>query len=264
MIETTIDLYKSFLSNITKHRTAIVGPDEFNILINEAQLEWLSGNSKLTDFNQKQIDDLDKIKVITDGSFTYNSTILYPIAPISGNHHRFIIPKTIITGIRNRLDNGTISTQLYPRCFRLLNLSFKLNYINNECDLTGISKWMKAWVLRANQLNMIQSNPFRKPSDSRLYYDLKDGNINLYTNEESDSEGYALKFEYLRYPVEIFFNENNPIDTGNPLTGSVNCEFYPEQRKEIVDTAVRIYLERVKDPRYQSYINEEVIKSKNK
>jgi hypothetical protein len=75
---------------------------------------------------------------------------------------------------------------------------------------------------------------------------------------ETSSTAYALRLEYLRYPIEIFYDENNPQDY--PLGGSINCEFGSQQKKEIIEVAVRTYLERVKDPRWQSFLQEEMLR----
>ena len=105
--------------------------------------------------------------------------------------------------------------------------------------------------MRSDQRNVILNNPFRKPKDSRLYYEILDGKIRLITG--TNSIGYAMRLEYLRYPKQIFFDKD-----GN---NHVHCEFAPQQQKEIVDIAVRTYLERVMDPRYKSFLNEQAIKS---
>lgn len=263
MLSTTVDMYKAFLDGIKKSEAATVIPSVFNRIINDwGQDEWISKNAMVPELNQKQIDDLSQIRVVTDDEFIVSGTLMRPIGPDTGKDYQFTIPKDPTANINYQQLDGNTGTQNYPRYLRLLNVMFKLSYVDNECDLEGVSDWIGAEIMRSDQRIVILDNPLRRPKDNRLYYEMLEDKIRLITG--TSSTGYAMRLEYFRYPVEIFINESNLSDTGNPATGSVNCEFQSQQRKEIVDIAVRTYLERVKDPRYQSFLNEELIKSQNK
>jgi len=252
MLETAEDIYRAFLDGIKKNSTSIVTPNQFNRIINDwGQDEWLKQNCLTIEFNQKQIEDLERIRVVTDGEFTLNGNVIYPIAPTTSN--LFIIPKYTYD-IVNRQPDGTEGLQTYPPYYRLLNVSFKLEYgSENECGLTGISDWLDAKIMRSDLRNVIMDNPFRKPTDARLYYEILNGQIRLITG--TNSIGYSMRIEYLRRPNDIVFV---PGEEGTP------CEFNHEIQKEIIDIAVRVYLERVKDPRWQSFIQEELIRKQIK
>lgn len=262
MITTAKQMYQAFLDGIKKDSTSIINPSQFNRIINDwGQDEWIKTNALAVEFNQKQIDDLDKIRCVSDGVFQWNNAgtlvTLNPIAPNAIGKNLFLIPKYIQTGIRTIAEDGTITAQSFPRYLRTLNVSFKLAYGDNqECNLKGKSNWLKAAIMRSDQRVVIMDNPFRVPKDRRLYYELLDGTIRLITADNSTSVGYALRLEFLRYPNSIFFDVQN--------IAHIDCEFAPQQQKEIVDIAIRTYLERVKDPRYQSFLNEEAIKSSSK
>lgn len=266
MLNTTADMYRAFLDGIKKEQSAIVSPENWNRIINHwGQDEWIKMNLTDIEDTQKEIEDMEKLRVVTDGSWVDVSVpvgVLYPIAPDTGFDYQFSIPKYVNTNINNRLTNGTVSTQTYPKYLRFLNVMFKLTYgTTNECGLTGVSEWLSANVMFTGRSTVYKNLSFRQPKDSRLYYEMLEGKIRLITS--TNSTGYAMRLEYYRYPVEIYFNKTDPTDTGVPATGSVCCEFSPRNRKEIVDIAVRTYLERVKDPRYQSFLNEEIVKSKS-
>ena len=119
--------------------------------------------------------------------------------------------------------------------------------------------------MRSDNKIPILKSPYRKPKDSRLYYEVFNRVIHLITG--TPSYGVAMNLEYLRWPVNIFFDELNQDDTPGadytPGNGSINCELPPVIRKEIVDIAVRIYLERVRDPRYQTYLNESQMRDRS-
>jgi hypothetical protein len=50
----------------------------------------------------------------------------------------------------------------------------------------------------------------------------------------------------------------------NSTASDVNIELPDQQRKEVVEQAVRIYLERVTDVRWKSYLSEEAIREQSK
>ncbi|MCK9281877.1 MAG: hypothetical protein M0P71_14725 [Melioribacteraceae bacterium] len=261
MIATAEDMYIAVLDGIKKNSTSILRPESFNRLINDwGQDEWMKTNCLTPELNEKQINDLQRVTVVTDGTCKYNSNILYPIRTeySSGTVYStsiFGYPISTSTLTLNNLTTTPNSTQVYPEFMRLLVVSFKITYgTDNECDLTGISEWLDAKIMRADQRNVIMDNPFRCPKDSRLYYERMADKIVLITG--TNSTAYAMRLEYIRKPVAIFFDVNG--------TSHVNCEFSSEVQKEIVDIAVRTYLERIKDPRWQSFLQEEMIRQKSK
>ena len=52
--------------------------------------------------------------------------------------------------------------------------------------------------------------------------------------------------------------------TTNATASDVNIELPEQQRKEVVEQSVRIYLERVSDVRYKTYLTEETIRDSAK
>ena len=101
-----------------------------------------------------------------------------------------------------------------------------------------------------------------------MYYEIKGGKKDLITG--TSSTGDSMRLEYIRYPRRIFYDSTNSTEQTGPTytytagSGCVNCELSEQQRQEIVDIAVREYLERIKDPRYKSFLQEEAIKSQSK
>lgn len=264
MLQTTLDMYRAFLDGIKKNSTAIVTPDQFNRIINHwGQDEYILDMFPEGEQDIVGLDDMEILRVVTDGIQVVEGVTLFPVAPDASNNNVFTIPKHATT-VRRRLADGTIDTNTYPKYARGLNVMFKIKYgAGSTCHTKdSISDdFIRAYIMRTDQRSVIMTSLYRKPTDSLLYYEMIDGKIRLIAG--NGAEGYSLRMEYYRYPVEIFFNSTAPADTGNKATGSVNCEFAPHQRKEIVDIAVRIYLERVSDPRYKSFINEENIRASN-
>ena len=242
MLRTTDDMYKATIEGTNKHRTGILTPAKWNMLINLAQLDYCRDHIVNGEVIQKRIDDLRMLYVVDD------------INAISAT--TFPLPNG--TNVNN--SQGT----LLPLYMRLLSTAFKINYVDNVCGFAdGLSDWIyNVKVLKSDNRNIIKRNPFRRPSDAKI--DQRQIGDTVVIDTGTSSTAALMHIEYFKWPVEIFFNENNIPDTGVPATGSVNCELPAEQRQEIVDYAVRIYIERSQDPRYRTILNEENITGQSK
>jgi len=240
MLVTTLDMYKATVDGVNKTRTDILTPDKWNRLINLAQLDYCREHIVNAEVNSKRIDDL-RMLFIGD-AIAASSAITYP------------------------LPDGSVVTNLsgvvLPLFMRLLSVSFKITYVNNVCGLTGESEWINnVKVLKTDKRTEIMKNPFRRPSDAKIYYNELGNYIRIVTGTASTAK--YMYIEYFKYPKDIFYNNGLP-DTGDPATGSVTCELPAEQKQEIVDMAVRIYVERSQDPRYRTLLNEEMITGQSK
>lgn len=240
MIETAEQMYKAFLAGIKKEQTSIVTPPIFDLIINEEQNNWLKEKFAAIELDQKRIDDLQCIRVATDGEYKYQTIVLNPIGPDAYEGRTFSLPYDPAQQINNMWAGvpPSATTQVYPKYRRLLNIEFKIKYINHECGWKGESEWLSARIMRTDQKTETFKNPYRKPKDNRLYYEIIGNKIRLVTG--TMSVGIGMKLEYLRYPRSISF------------VNGINCEFLPEQQQEIVDRAVVSYIERSKNTRYQS------------
>lgn len=272
ILETTRDMYYAFLDGIKKEFTGTVIPEVFNRIINEwGQYEWFRQNVSPVEgieLTQKQIDDLQVLVTILDNQVPVIIGPLPQINPIAVNV--FPIPDlpsgptaSPVGYLVNLASYPAGVMAGYPRYYRLLNVFFKIHYVDNICGLTGDSDWLDAKIMRSDRESVIRNSPFRRPADDNLYYRLVNRHIQLFTG--TSSYGVGMQLNYLRWPRNIFFDQLNQDDLATadytPGNGSINCELPPHIRKEIIDTAVRIYLERVRDPRYQSYLMESKIRN---
>jgi hypothetical protein len=246
MIQTVTEMYKAFLLGIKKEQSTIVPPSIFNELINIEQLNYIQEKVTSMEINQKRIDDLQKLIVITDGEYVYEGIVLKPIAPDTYHGRRFTLPYDPQLDINNDWVGVTPlpETQKYPRYFRLRGISFKVKYSEHGCFKGAISEFMESKILRGDSKTVIKKNPYRKPKETRLYHEIVNNKIILSAGED-DIKGLHMQIEYIRYPRVIFFNETNQA-------ANINCELHPEAQKEIVDRAVLNHLERVKSQRFQT------------
>lgn len=213
------DMYRLFLDNIKRESTAVVPPTLFNRLINEAQLSVVLATARNVELGEEQIGNLKEVH-----------------------------PKPVVlTGVNEfQIPNGHLRT---------LGVMTKLQYgPDQECGLTGISDWLPVQFLSADKKTIVYKNPYRKPTDVRLYYLQYDQVFQVLTG---GSTAIELLLDYLILPADMNF-----VDVNNPL--NVDCVLSVPMKKKIVEEAARIHLERLMNPRYQSFYQEQVLRQQEK
>lgn len=227
MFLTATSLHLAFLKGIKKEYSGTVTPDEFVALWNEkAQPKWIADCVSMKEgieTTEKKINDLQPLR----REYIFN--------PISTN--RFSMPDAMIFD-----ENGAP----VEKHMRTLNVSFKIDYdqsTDQQCDLTGISDWLDAKIMRSDQKTYAKKSAFRRPTDSNLYYDVVDGLIRFISDPVYGSPAVKMDMEYLRLPNEIAITGTDVPS----ILGEYQCQ-------EIIDICVELYLERVKDPRLSQFI----------
>lgn len=233
MLDTGYALYQSFLEGIKKEYSGTVIPEVFVRIWNEwAQPEWVSGNVSMEEgieLTQKQIDDLEPLRR------------LYVFDPALVN--AFNKPDGLVV----QDENGVIA----DRYLRQLSIMFRLDYstsTDQECGLTGVSDWQEAKIMRSDRRTYFLKSPYRKPADSRLYYEVRNKVIYMVTDTTNGSNASKMRLEYLTFPNNINTDGIFPVTVND-----VPSILWDYQRTEIVRICVDKYLERVTDPRWQAW-----------
>lgn len=236
MLITAQNMFTEFLDGINKESTATVTPMEFNRLINNCQDEWIKNKYYEAQLTQKRMDDLRTLTVY--GEELPNVGVNVP------GGERFDLPYSD-TGFVTTLQNP--SGQNHGYMF-LLACGFQIQYVNDKCCRTGISEILMSKPMKSDKRWAISKDPYNKPSNDRLYYDLNANQIKCITGTES----FAVKavIDYIRYARKI----NVPFGGANI---DVACELPLHAREEIVDIAVRKKLGIYESPRYQQAIVED-------
>lgn len=236
MLITAQNMFTHFLDGINKESTSTVSPTEFNRLINNAQDECIKNKYYEVQLTQKRMDDLRSITV-------YGETLINVGANTPGGE-LFELPYN---------ETGFVTTPKNPNgdnhgYMFLLACGFQIQYINDKCKRTGISEILMAKPMKSDKRWAIQNDPYNKPTNDRLYYDLTKDNILCITGTQS----FAVKavIDYLRYPRQI----NVPNGSANI---DVPCELPLHIREEIVDIAIRKKLGIYESPRYQQKVIED-------
>lgn len=236
-LKTAEDIYKAFLHKITRERSTEVNPEKFNRYINLAQIEWVKNKLPLHQFDQKRIDDLQILHVVTDD-------IDYQAIPAKGTEGMTACMFGYPTP-----GNNIIADLHYPALMHGIAAMFQINYKASLCNADGVSDWVKATYLKSDAYSFSMSNVYTRPQDDRLYFQIIGNKVKLLTGLSSGiskTTGKLMRLEYYRYPGEIVYS----VVEGQ----SRSSEFNTTQNAEIVNIAVTSFLERSEDKRLVSFV----------
>lgn len=235
MFNTGEDIYLSFLEGIRRSNQSVVQRSKFVEIWNNWVLnQWVKDNiPEGYELTEKQIDDLQSLIVVTDGKYTYNGTVLYPI---SHNNNLFDIPS--LSPVSYITDSGQEGSQVYPLYKSLKKVWFRFS----------ASDWVNATPLKAISESFVRNSSYSAPTSKRFYFKLRSNKIEAIVG---DGEGLRMKLEYLRYPNTMSIESGNIVYTID-LSQSI--------LEEVRGMAVRIHLEKNSNPRYQSFLQEESIR----
>jgi hypothetical protein len=216
-----IDMYKDFLSLVRKSRVGTVSPTEFTSFLNLAQEEVISQMLQVLDLNQKFMSGLLPLKVVSNQ-----------------------LSLTAYTSTSTRYRSYRIDT--FPSDCRRISRVVSILSANTET---------KTNLIKSNEVSIIVNGVYSKPTATTCYYHLEryngTDNIKLYV------PGAQLVFANT-YPKCILEYYISPaiIAIADVTDSTKVIVFNREVCTDIVNTAVRMYLENVQDARYQTYINE--------
>lgn len=218
------DAYKAVLEELKHYNTTSMTPEEFNYRIWIAEIEYVKNRHWAYEQHQKTIDDLDIIRIVTDGVAGYPAPLVNQGPSIAGQEW----------------------VQLPNDYFRLLEVSAQVRYKNVPCKIDGtLSNYIPCTPLKDDKRHAVDEDFYQKPIAEwpNLYYDQRGRRLAF---RAGDSIVEKVQLVYLRYPIRIFFD----------VTGAnhVNSEFPWEQTMEIVKLCVRTYLEAIESARTQSNI----------
>ena len=232
MIITVQDMYDAFLSNLNKDKTGTVFPEEFEILINQAQMDYIKNKYDAVELTEKRIDDLREIVILDELIPNTGANIAgQELFALPYNANAFVVtPKN---------PSGTNHGYLF-----MLRCALSIQYVNSPCAQSGISPYMKTKVMTSDKRNEISRDPFNKPTEERLYYQTTGDTLICFTGTQS--YGVNVQIDYLRYPRDIQI-----------VNAQVDCELAVHARQEIVNIAVRKKLQQIESPRYQGDLIEQ-------
>lgn len=240
ILDTAEKMFKYFLTEVRKEFTVVITPDQWNEFVNPVFIDWIKTKLPLAEFVQKRIDDLEAIKVLTDGRQYQRIPSYFE----SGNI--FQIPYTsehwpaYMHGISAQFAQAVASDGSEPDD----GTGETAVAVENDDLITTVPKvtnLIGGKIFRSDTRAVNSNNPYRQPIKGEYaYFDNRGGFIYVQSEELSYDR---MILEYYRYPEEVLF-----IPNGDSSAGS----FMPTQNKEIIDMAVTRYLEKVSDQRLQT------------
>ena len=139
--------------------------------------------------------------------------------------------------------------------FRMLAVQFELSYLNNPCYTDGVQSpvlWHKAKPITSDKMSEIRRDYYNRPTDERLYYDLRSTTTSRTIMEMINDTGSTVnraRIEYLIHPISI--------DRTRLLIGDIDLPLHA--RREVCEIAVRKYLGQIQSPSYQTALTERSI-----
>lgn len=149
----------------------------------------------------------------------------------------------IVIGNINPTSTNTFALPTSPTKYkRMLRVWFRL---------VASGDWIKSYPLRSIDESFVLGSKYSAPSTTLLYHRTYQNNIVAVT--PTGYNAVEMQIMYLRYPNEMSYDDGTEVWT-------YTIDLGQEQLEEIRDIGIRLFLERVKDPRWQSFLQEEMLK----
>ena len=227
VIITAEDAYKKFLQGIRKVANTTVPPDQFTSWYGDGLLDWLRQKVQTPEFNTKRIEDMERFIVVTDG---YIDSVILP----SGTN-TFNLPCVYSGTVSGILMATTRALSLH-----YLTVTFK--------DSDGVEFGAK--LKRTDMAQVMLWDKYRKATFNRPYYEHRSGVIIV-----TGRNAAQMILSYYRYPKLVSYTNS---------TTFINPDTNPAQTEEIVQIAVRLFLENRGDTRYKSKLQEMMVTQQGK
>jgi len=221
---TTLDAYRAFLREIDEHESPSCNVGTFVYTFNSAIEEYTSINYATMDINQKTLDDMRAILVL-DESLTFT--------------------------------NG--EADLPEKYRHMLGLEAVLKFIVAAKGYTIDSTLtVHPKRLRTNRNGYVSANAYHEPSYKHPFFQISKEKIRVLSGTGvSVTTG---KISYLEIPQTMYLNPDKTVDYTDPANNTV-LQFPLHVNFEIIKHCRKIFLENVESPRYQSSLQESVLRN---
>lgn len=222
MLTTALECHRYVLEGIKKANAGTLTPQEFTERYNGAQISLVRSAYEQVDKDQKHIDLLRVLQppplvIANTGSQQPEGEIFllpYVQAPPAGTSHGYMHMLSVALQVASNV-NGQ---QVLYTC-------------------SNSSGYSSAKVMSRDARYTHDRNPFKRPKPERPYVYFTGG----YFTARCGQGYYASRalLEYLRYPVAIDADQNNPVDPELPSAAN----------QSVCDLVIRQYLEAVESRR---------------
>lgn len=220
---TAEEIYKGLLAELRYFETTSVSPKEFNYHIWRGMLQWIRNRYWSTGNHQAEKDDLDVLKIVTDGWAGSPS----PLTNLGGNQPYIDLPDDYL---------------------HLLSVGVRVRFKNVPCQIDGqLSEYVPSTPLKEDERFAVGQDYYKLPQAiwPDIYHNHRDRKLTFFVG---DSTVEDVIISYYRYPQRIEFN---------PGGVNVDSEFAWEQAMQIIRFTAVDLLEKTQNPRWQSMSAEE-------
>jgi len=220
---TTLDAYKAFLREIDKHESPSCNVGTFVYHFNSAIEERTSIDYATMDVNQKTLDDLRAILVLDEPLGFTNGEADLP------EKYRHMLGMEAVLKFTVAMDGIAINTErtVYPK------------------------------RMRTNRTGFAKPNAYHKPSYKNPYFQITKDKIQVLNGIGTSVE--SGKIDYLETPETMYLNPDTTVDYTDPSNNTL-LQFPDHVNFEIIKHCRRVFLENIESPRYQSSLQESILR----
>lgn len=114
---------------------------------------------------------------------------------------------------------------------------------------------MMAKLLRSDHHGVTLGNSYMRPSDTRLFYQRVQNQIVYVKAFSTQSDSAQMFLDYFHYPQWMSYSDG---------AFTYALEFSEEQVSAVLEIAISYFLERTKDPRWQTHLQNEALSAQIK
>lgn len=221
---TTLDAYRAFLREIDEHESPSCNVGTFVYHFNSTIEEYTTNNYATLDVNQKTLDDMRAILVLDEALTFANGEADLP------EKYRHML------GLEAEL-KFTVAAKGYPI----------------DSTITVHPK-----RLRTNRNGYVSANAYHEPSYKHPFFQILKGKIRVLGG--TDVSVTTGKISYLEIPQTMYLNPDKTVDYTDPANNTV-LQFPLHVNFEIIKHCRKIFLENIESPRYQSSLQESVLRN---
>ncbi len=221
---TTLDAYRAFLREIDKHESPSCNVGTFVYHFNSAIEEYTTNNYATLDVNQKSLDDMRAILVLDDDLTFTNGEADLP------EKYRHMLGLEAVLKFINAVKGHVVDSKItvYPK------------------------------RLRTNRNGYVSVNAYHEPSYKHSFFQILKGKIRVLGG--TDTSVTTGKISYLEIPQTMYLNPDTTQDYDDPANNTV-LQFPLHVNFEIIKHCRKIFLENTESPRYQSSLQESVLRN---
>ena len=220
---TSLDAHRALLKELDKYESPVFTIGDFNYFYPSSIDEYVALNYATLDVNQKTLDDIRAILVLGEDLSLTNGEADLP------EKYRHMLGMEAVLKFTVAMDGIAIDTErtVYPK------------------------------RMRTNRTGFAKPNAYHKPSYKNPYFQITKDKIQVLNGIGTSVE--SGKIDYLETPETMYLNPDTTVDYTDPSNNTL-LQFPDHVNFEIIKHCRRVFLENIESPRYQSSLQESILR----